>query len=127
MQDTSQTSNIIVYLGHGYQRNFVAIVNATIRLQAGGLDLTQEDQFKTALMEAITEWVLSSENGQRAWEDACGEFQVCDLSNALPSPDLDKILARRGIEQISITIPEFAELWDCETNLIDESRVENLA
>jgi hypothetical protein len=127
MQDTSQTRNITVYLGHGYQLNFVATVNATVRLQAGGPDLSQESNFKTALMAAITEWVFSCEDGKQAWEDSCYELQICDLANAMPSPALNELLAMRGIVSLSVIIPRFSELWDCNTILAWENGAENLA
>jgi len=85
----------------------IAIVTAQVR---DGSKLAEENDFREALILAITEWVKKSYDGKQEWKRSSEDFNIGDLSMAQPfSHLLKKFLQKHGIFELKV------ETWD-QTN-----------
>lgn len=86
--------------------------------------MTQE-QVLERVQEASTDWMLETQEGQRAWADSVGDFNIGDLASAL-DPELCRCLTLHGIFAVSITSPSHnvCPAWHYDTVLADRTRLE---
>jgi len=74
--------------------------------------------------QAVTDWVLETDTGRKAWEDSCEDFNIGDFF-VYYTPSIMQFLWRHGIHSISI-VYQLAEGEEVPFDkvLVDRSRLE---
>lgn len=85
----------------------IAIIQANVSL----VDLMDQSHFKAALERVVTDWVLTTEDGKRAWVASSEDFNIGDLSHSIDE-SLIPLLASAGIEDLKI---------DCYSSLVSDA------
>lgn len=60
------------------------------------------EDFLPALKRAVTNWVCSTSQGKKAWEDSSENFNIGDLANCTGDSTLKPYLAKEGITYLEI-------------------------
>lgn len=82
-----------------------------------------------AIIAAVTEWVMTTEDGKKAWENSSNDFNIGDLSANLsddPTDPLNVLLAKQGITGLEITTYNDTDGdldWTYDTVLVDEIKL----
>ena len=84
---------------------------AHVTAEVSRSELAQERVFLSALRRAVSAWILTTEEGQSAWDCSSLDFNVGDLASC-GDEALDALLAREGICQLNI---------DCVNHPTDKS------
>jgi hypothetical protein len=83
-----------------------------------------DGMLREKLTAALTEWMVTTEEGKAAWDESPGWFNMIDLSLWLPAPDdLARLLNKHGIRNLTMEIfsdSEFAEDWEMADELVDK-------
>lgn len=73
-----------------------AIVSATVNFK--------HHLFMFKVITAVTEWVTTTKAGHEAWEHSSNDFNVGDLAGELGDQDLERLLEKRGIRDMTIDV-----------------------
>lgn len=56
------------------------------------------------LKDAVTEWVRTTPEGMKSWEECSHDLNIADLANVLDDPTLMKLLTDQGILKLQIEV-----------------------
>jgi len=79
-------------------------------------------EIKQRLAQALTAWAASDPDGLAALRDACGSFNIDNLSVTLGSNNLEKILVSHGLSNVCVqvcVIGPFTPNWEFDDELVD--------
>lgn len=84
-----------------------------------------KEQVLERVQEAVTDWILESQDGMKAWQDSCEDFNIGDMSTYMDE-ELVRCLAGRGILAPNLLSPDDSACpaWNYDTVLADRWRVE---
>lgn len=106
-------------------KDSVAIIDARVT----NSDLLGHRKFLAALKRAITKWVKSTEEGKKAFEYSCEDFNVGDLSSYTDSPYLTYYLHEEGIHELEISAyaSDSGNMnWNYDTPLCNADELEEM-
>jgi hypothetical protein len=78
----------------------MAVIDVKI-MKAYEREITNPQVMYDLIVEAITEWVETTEAGRKEWKASSNDFNVGDLAN-VPEDLLKPFLNSRGIESIEV-------------------------
>jgi hypothetical protein len=102
----------------------VSIIQAQFTAKACADGMTTVGNLKTRLIEAVTRWVQTTEDGKSAWEESTHDFNLGDLANQDLAP-INERLGPSGIFILSIEVHSMdasSDDWLFDTVLVQERR-----
>jgi hypothetical protein len=86
------------------------------------------EEVLSRVQSAVTDWIIETDEGKRAWQDSVEDFNVGDLSLELCA-QLHEHLRSWGILNVSVSSPDHdvCPAWNYDTVLAERSRLEGLA
>lgn len=85
------------------------------------------EEVLSRVQSAVTDWILETNAGKRAWCDSVEDFNIGDLSSEL-CPELHEHFRGWGILAVSVSSPDHdvCPAWNYDTVLVDRSRLEGM-
>jgi predicted Fe-Mo cluster-binding NifX family protein len=77
------------------------------------------------LEQAITDWILETEEGKEAWAESCEDFNIGDVLMHYPSESLTRYLRKRGVNVLSLEQATTADVVSFDRILVDTARLES--
>lgn len=99
------------------------ITTVVCRQEAGGIDpivivsaektqtVDTVDTLYERVVWAVTTWMKTTDEGRKAWEYACDDFNVGDLTSYLSDSDLLRCLENEGVKDLRIEEADLSESW----------------
>lgn len=81
------------------------------------------DQLLNLFRTAVTQWVRETEEGAKAYEDSSEDFNIGDLAQEMPNPQLQYFFNGQGLFDIKIEIianSDYQDDWTYDTHLVEE-------
>ena len=96
----------------------IGVLNVESRLDESGC--------KTALKEAVTHWVKTTEDGKRLWTYSCGDLNIGDLasSSAFEDEEFLAALHNRGVDYVDCQVNDGAEAFAFDEVLVNTNEID---
>jgi hypothetical protein len=82
--------------------------------------VTTVDTLYERVVQAVTTWMKTTEEGRKAWEYAVDDFNVGDLASYLGDEDLLRCFENEGVKDLRIEEPDLSKSWwGYDASLVD--------
>jgi hypothetical protein len=115
-----------VVLRDSYEEKTAALVDAVVDDDFGdGADGPPAETLFGTIREAVTEWIIETDEGRAAYADSCKGYNIGDLALDLGSPALRERLANRGIQELEVraAADDSGHSWSFDDLLVDPGEV----
>lgn len=101
---TRYRKNTIVLRNSGDEITFADVSCQTDR------EMT-DTELREAVSKAVSEWIAETEDGKKAWEYSCEDFNIGDLACRGIDDDLKEKLEKVGVYELHISTHSFEANW----------------
>jgi hypothetical protein len=113
----------------------VAILTASFTVKAYDEGLSNPSNLLRVMKQVFTEWVKTTDEGRKAWEDSGGDFNIGDVANHFYSGSRNRLflydaLVEHGIEISDIDVHSMdgdRDAWEFDTVLVNKEKLEATA